>query len=201
MKQLLIILSLLFIGSVGHSQAKEKRIPFKDGTLKICSNSHMTIRGYDGDEVIIKSLNKSRFSYYYDIGEKDEKRLDSIEEATDGALTRSFYLLSSKNENTELEKGLKPLGTTSTNAADNLYLDITVKAGELIIRDYTYNQTSYNDILNGSSPTKKKSSSDEVSSFSNLVSMNNKYEILIPTSLKLSWNAEDCDKKNSNTGF
>ena len=32
-------------------------------------------------------------------------------------------------------------------------------------------------------------------------SANNKYEILIPNSIKLSWNVEGCTKKNSNTFF
>ena len=80
MKYVITIMTLLLIVGVGNAQEKEKRIKFNKGTLKICSNSHMTIKGYDGDEVIITSLNESIFSYYKNLGDKDEKLLDSLEE-------------------------------------------------------------------------------------------------------------------------
>ncbi len=205
MKHLITVITLLLIAGVGNAQEKEKRIKFDKGILKICSNSHMTIKGYDGDEVIIKSLNESRLSYYYDLGDKDDKLLDSLEESSEALLNKSYYLLSSKFRDTELEKGLKPLGNKSTSPADNLYLDITEKPGELIIKDYKYDQSGNNNLFGytnqSTNNTKKKSDKNVTSSFSNLTSMNNRYEILIPNSIKLSWNVEDCSKKNSNTYF
>jgi len=197
MKNIVILIALLLIVGVGQAQEKEKRIKFNRGTLKICSNAHMTIKGYDGDEVVIKSLNQSRFSYYYDFNNKDdnliidEKLLDSLEDSVD-TLDFVFGNSYSQYEDAELEKGLKPLGNRSTSPEDNLYLDITEKPGELIIKDYMYSQSANN---------KKKSDKNSVSSFANLTSINNKYEILIPNSIKLSWNVEDCAKKNSNTFF
>lgn len=205
MKHLITVISLLLIVGIGNAQEKEKRIKFNKGILKICSNSQMTIKGYDGDEVIIKSLNESRFSYYYDFGDKDDKLLDSLEESAETSLTKGYYLLSSKYEDSELEKGLKPLGNKSSSPADNLYLDITEKPGELIIKDYKYRQSGNNKLTGyvskSSGSTKKNSNQNVVTGFANLASINNKYEILIPNSIKLSWNVEDCSKKNSNTFF
>ena len=205
MKKVITILALLLIVGVGHSQEQEKRIKFNKGTLKICSNSHMTIKGYDGDEVIIKSLNTSGFSYYYDFGDKHDMFIDSLEESAENSLEKSYFLLSSKYDNKALEKGLKPLGNKSADPKDNLYLDITEKPGELIIKDYKYSQSHNSNLLvdaNGSSKKSlKKSDKSNVSDFTYLASMNNKYEILIPNSIKLSWNVEDCSKKNSNTFF
>ncbi|WP_299114771.1 hypothetical protein [uncultured Winogradskyella sp.] len=187
MKNIITLIALLLIVGIGNSQEKEKRIKFNKGTLKICSNSHMTIKGYDGDEVIIKSLNESRFSYFYDFGDKDDKFIDSLEESSDGTLAKSYYLLSSQFQDTELEKGLKPLGNKSTNPADNLYLDITEKPGELILRDFSHKNVN--------------SSQGKLTVTSSSLYFNNKYEILIPNSIKLLWNIENCTKKNSNTFF
>ncbi len=205
MKNIITLIALLLIGGVGNSQEKEKRIKFNKGTLKICSNSHMTVKGYNGDEVVIKSLNQSRLSYHYDFADKDEKLIDSLEESSDGALAKSYYLLSAQYEDKELEKGLKPLGNKSTSPEDNLYLDITEKPGELIIKDYKYNQSGNNRLIGysvkSSSNTNKKSDKNLATTLSGLASINNKYEVLVPNSIKLSWNVEDCAKKNSNTFF
>ncbi|EDP69749.1 hypothetical protein FBALC1_09467 [Flavobacteriales bacterium ALC-1] len=203
MKHIITLITLLLIVGVGNSQEKEKRIKFNKGTLKICSNSQMTIKGYDGDEVVIKSLNESRFSYLYNFNDKDEKLIDSLEESSEGALAKSYKILSTHHNNEELEKGLKPLGNKSASPADNLYLDITEKPGELIIKDYKYSQSGNNKLIGyttkSSNNTNKKSDKKAVSGFANLASINNRYEILIPNSIKLSWNVEDCSKKNSNT--
>ena len=204
MKHIITIIALLLIIGVGNSQEKEKRIKFNKGTLKICSNSHMIIKGYDGNEVIIKSLNESRFSYFYDFGDKDDKLIDSLEESSEGALEKSYYLLSSKYEDKKLEKGLKPLGNKSVSPEDNLYLDIRQKPGELIIKDYDHSISDKSKIDGFSyyiKDKKGKSKKDVTTKFNNFLQVNNKYEILIPNSIKLSWNVEDCSKKNSNTFF
>ena len=205
MKHLLILSALLLIVIAGHSQ-DEKRIKFNKGTLKICSNSHMTITGYDGDEVIIKSLNESRLSYFYDFGDRDDKLIDSLEELSENNLETSYLLLTSQNEEKELEEGLRPLGNKSSNPKDNLYLDITQNPGELIIKDYNDNQLSKDRLTSGfnsqsSKIVKKNSSQNVATTISSFATINNKYEILIPNSIKLSWNVEDCSKKNSNTFF
>ena len=202
MKKIITLVTLLFIVGVVNSQDQEKRIKFNNGTLKICSNSHMVIKGYDGDEVIIKSLNnQSRFSYRYFFNEKDEDK----EKEKDSLLERSFYLLSAQYEDAELEKGLRPLGNKSNNPADNLYLDITEKPGELIIKDFKFRTSGKNKVLGytvkSADVNEKKSKKNSYIEAANLAFLNNKYEILIPNSIKLSWNVEDCAKTKSNTFF
>ena len=55
---LVLTLSISFLGLNG----QEKKIKFSKGTLKICSSKNFTITGYDGNEVIIKSLHEKRGS-------------------------------------------------------------------------------------------------------------------------------------------
>ncbi|MEP0265380.1 hypothetical protein [Dokdonia sp.] len=180
MKNIITLVTLLFIAGIAYAQNNEKRIAFNKGTLKICSTSNMKISGYDGDEVIIKSLNtNTNYTFYNRFGEK----INNLK-TSDSVLFRykSFYNL---GENKELEEGLTPLGNKSNNPADNLYLDITENLGELIIKDYNATNSS-------------QSNTYEII---NAVNFNNKYEILIPNSIKLLWNTENCTKTNSNTFF
>lgn len=180
MKKIITIVILLFIIGVGYSQNNEKRIPFNKGTLKICSTSNMKISGYDGTEVIIKSLNNNvNYAYYNRYGKKINNP-----QTSDSVFIRykSFY---TTKKNKELEKGLTPLGNKSNNPADNLYLDITENPGELTIKDYTTTNSS-------------QSNTPQII---NVANSNNKYEILIPNSIKLLWNTENCTKTNSNTFF
>ncbi|RNC86839.1 MAG: hypothetical protein ED556_05295 [Winogradskyella sp.] len=186
MKKIIAIVTLLLIVGVGNSQNNEKRIKFNTGTLKICSSANMKISGYDGDEVIIKSVNNTtRFTTDFKFSDKNSK----LRTATDSSLTsplRVFFTNSDKKR--ELEKGLKPLGNKSTNPADNLYLDITENPGELILRDYSYAKSG-------------KSNQNALTLKGSFYRIVNKYELLIPNSIKLLWNIEDCAKKNSNTFF
>ncbi|MBC2845321.1 hypothetical protein [Winogradskyella flava] len=203
MKHIIAIITLLLITGVGHAQDQEKRIKFNNGTLKICSNSHMTIKGYDGDEVIIKSLNnKGDFYYNYNFSDKNTAKLKSLDSTYRKAIKLVGYI---NKKDQELEKGLKPLGDKSTNPADNLYLDIIEKPGELTIRDYNHNQSNnnkadgYKVVFKGDG--NKKSKRKNITGPISLFHPNNKYEILIPNSIKLSWNVDDCSKKKSNTFF
>ena len=197
MKHIISLIALLFITGVGHTQDQEKRIKFNSGTLKICSNSHMTIKGYDGDEVVIKSLNDNS-KYYYSYNFNDQNQNTTIKKDT--LLVKSFKLLSAQYNDDELEKGLKPLGSKSTNPADNLYLDIIEKPGELTIRDYNHNNGDGYKVEVKGDKKKKVKMKKEISAIWPF-NTNNKYEILIPNSIKLSWNVEDCSKKKSNTFF
>ena len=184
MKKLIAIVTLLVITGVIYSQNNEKRIKFSKGTLKICSSSNMKIKGYDGDEVIIKNLS-NRTNYSFSNFKNSNK---NEQQSTDSTLTTYAYrLLTHTGKKKELEKGLKPLGNKSTNPADNLYLDITENTGELILRDYNHNH---------SNPGQHNLTATTSSFY-----FNNKYEILIPNSIKLLWNIENCTKKNSNTFF
>jgi hypothetical protein len=177
MKKIITLITLLLIVGAGYAQDNEKRIKFNKGTLKICSNSNMKISGYDGDEVIIKSLNNQTRYAYYNFNDDTKNKT----QASDTSLIKRYRLLTHVGKDKELEKGLKPIGTKSNNPADNLYLDITENPGELIIRDY--------------------SKSNQNNELINTFPFNNKYEIVIPNSIKLLWNTENCSKTNSNTFF
>lgn len=176
MKKIITVIALLLMVGVGYSQNDEKRIKFNKGTLKICSISNMKISGYDGNEVIIKSINNGKRPTYYSLSNEKNNNIKS----PDSSLIRNYRIITGINKKKELEEGLKPLGNKSTNPADNLYLDIVENPGELIIRDY--NNSNNNEIKY-------------------LFHFNNTYEILIPNSIKLLWNTENCVKKNSNTFF
>nr|WP_321234948.1 hypothetical protein [uncultured Psychroserpens sp.] len=183
MKKTITLLVLFLIVKVSHSQDNEKRIKFNAGTLKICTSAHMKIKGYDGDEVIIKSLNnQTRYIYNFNYGDSNNgKLINSSLIKSDSIKIKGYRYLTFSGKEKELEKGLKPLGNKSNNPADNLYLDITENSGELIIRDY--NQSESNTNL--------------LSRFS----FDNKYEITIPNTIKLLWNTEQCSKTNANTFF
>ncbi len=191
MKQLTIL--LLFLSVVFNTNAQEKKIKFNKGVLKICTSSNMKITGYDGNEVIIKSSNKKAKVLYGVLGKNNKKGTTASynykvwRKSSDTAkiikkdtihLNNFRYRLSNSAKEKELEKGLQPLGTKSPHPADNLYLDIEQKPGELIIKDYTPDQGRF--IYHNS---------------------NNLYELLIPNSIKLEWNTGNCKKTNANTFF
>ncbi len=73
----------------------------------------------------------------------------------------------------------------------------------MIIKDYK-NKSNTNEVDGFAFYTTDKKGNKKKSKTPasyNLIYPNNKYEILIPNSIKLSWNVEDCSKKNSNTFF
>jgi len=182
MKQVILSVALLLITGVSISQEREKRIKFKEGLVAICTSSEMSIKGYDGDEVIIRNLNpSSNYSYIYTTKDGQQSRLSS-----DSLVFKSYSIYSTSDTKKDLEKGLKPLGETSTNPADNLFLDILKKPGELLIKDLQMTTQGQNGNTSG---------------LTSFVSQNNKFEILIPNTVRLVWNAEGCAKKNSNTFF
>ena len=205
MKNIITLVTLLLIVGLGNSQNNEKRIKFNKGTLKICSSANMKIMGYDGDEVIIKSLdNNFKVKGFYNLGGQNDK----VKFINDSLVSTSYRLLYTTGQNgktkKDLEKGLKPLGNKSANPADNLYLDITVNPGELIIKDYDYSLSDKSKVDGFAyyiKDKKRNSKKNVTTQFNSFLRKNNKYELLIPNSIKLSWNVENCAKKNSNTFF
>lgn len=188
MNRIITILIALFFVNTGYSQDKEKRIKFSSGTLNLCTQANLKIKGYDGDEVVIKSLNKNT-RYVYNLDDLEElEELESLTYQLDNDIlvldsiigSTTIRYISDSGKEKDLEKGLKPLGKESKDPADNLYLDITEKPGELIIRDY-----------------KSESGFD----FMDVWAFDKKYEITVPNSVKILWNTNDCSKKNSYTFF
>ncbi|MEM9050798.1 MAG: hypothetical protein AAGC47_01995 [Bacteroidota bacterium] len=184
MKGLAVALIAFFLVNFTEAQDSEKRIKFDSGTIKLCTQANLKISGYNGDEVIIKSLNKkTRYTYNFDelneltegvIGISDEVRL------FDSGEVEGFQYLAFTGEEKKLEKGLEPLGEDPKDDTDDLFLDITEKPGELIIKDYQPNSSQ--DIFC-------------------VWAFDNEYEIMVPNSVKLLWNTDNCSKKNSNSFF
>ncbi|MEE9364237.1 MAG: DUF4097 family beta strand repeat-containing protein [Cellulophaga sp.] len=168
MKKITTIITVLLIVGNSYSQDNEKHIKFNKGTLKICSISNFQIRGYDGDEVIIKSLNNGTRFRYHHFSQKNENMVEKSQSSP-------YRRITSVDKKNELKKGLKPLGNKTTNSTASLY--IIENPGELIIRD------------------------NNIGGIINLSHNKNKYELLIPNSIKLLWNTENCTKTNLNTSF
>ena len=186
-----IVLAFLTIFTVN---AQEKKIKFSKGTLKICSSKNFKIEGYNGSEVIIKSLhNKNiRFSnvrngYSYTTkpakSSKTPKQLkNSKGVVVSGSLNNKFTIATGKSNNlffsrTDASKkeGLKRLGKKQENKELGIYFTIEQKNGELIFKDNTNGQV----VMFG----------------------NEKYSIKIPNSIKLNWDTSGCRNTNGTAPF
>ncbi|MFY0604074.1 MAG: hypothetical protein JXQ93_08995 [Flavobacteriaceae bacterium] len=162
--------------------AQEKKIKFNKGTLKICSSKLFQIEGYDGDEVIIKSLHEKRESNMPWVvrGTADFKRRKSQKRTTTGyartlskradSVVKGQYVFFNTDSNRK--KGLKKLGKKSQNADLGIYFTIEQKDGELLFKDQ--NRVSF------------------------IMASNEKYLIKIPNSIKLKWQTNNCNKESSN---
>lgn len=186
---------------INHAQSKikntqdqsvaEKRIAFNKGVIKICTSSKMAISGYNGDEVIIRQLNSGNHTVLRNIlgsaklkGGKNQdgflvKGNKSSYKASKELYGQAIATVQSYRDRARLEEGLRPLGNKSTDPADNLYLDIEEKNGELIIKDYK--------------PTNLEASQI-------FFRPNTDYELLIPNTTKLLFNVENCQKQKTNQG-
>ena len=199
----ILVIALLVVFS---TNAQEKKIKFNKGTLKICSSKNFVIEGYDGNEVIIKSLHengnvrianvRSGFTYSSD-GNKFPKRVKGTKKAKtvkgrkDAKNTDSIVVTSVPNNfvargksnylffgrnNQSKKEGLKRLGKKQENKELGIYFTIEQKNGELIFKD---NQTKGQFVMFG----------------------NEKYSIKIPNSIKLNWDTSGCKKNSSSAPF
>ena len=184
MKGLAAIIIAFFFVNFSEAQDNEKRIKFNSGTIKLCTQANLKISGYDGDEVIIKSLNENtRYTNnLHEINEMTEAFVSISDQvhAFDSADVGGLRYWCTGEEEKQLEKGLEPLGEEPEDAADDLFLNIAEKPGELIINDY------------------QPDSSQDMFRF---WAFDSKYEIMVPNSVKLLWNSDNCSKKNSNSFF
>ena len=191
-KSILVIAFLVVISA----NAQEKKIKFNKGTLKICSSKNFVIEGYDGNEVIIKSIhdnNKVRFSNVrngYSFTTKGAKTAKVIKAAKNSKAVivssvpnnNNFTIARGKSNNlffsrTDAGKkeGLKRLGKKQENKELGIYFTIEQKNGELIFKDKTDGQI----VMFG----------------------NEKYSIKIPNSIKLNWDTSGCRKSKNTTPF
>ncbi|MBL4605912.1 MAG: hypothetical protein JKY02_09710 [Flavobacteriaceae bacterium] len=193
-----IIAAFLFVSMQVSVNAQEKKIKFSKGILKICSSKNFTIKGYNGNEVVIKSLHDKKSSYVnlrannsqgfaYTVNGKAKNSLTRLNKwktltksKKGGAKHDSVQLtnvavgqLYFSNYDKDRKKGLKKLGKKQENLEFGIYFTIEEKNGELIFKD---------NIRKGGYVMH----SDE------------SYEIKIPNSVKLNWSTGKCKKPEGN---
>ena len=186
MKNIKSVLILAFL-IVFTTNAQEKKIKFSSGTLKICSSKNFVIEGYDGKEVIVKSLhdnknfrivNGNKYSFTT-TGSKGAKVVkgEKAPKVAKGTYTiargKSNNLFFARTDASKKE-GLKRLGKKQENKELGIYFTIEQKNGELIFRD-----TEGQMVMFG----------------------NEKYSIKIPNSLKLNWDTSGCRKTKNTAPF
>ncbi|MEQ6122754.1 hypothetical protein AAON49_00970 [Pseudotenacibaculum sp. MALMAid0570] len=181
MKNFKTVLSICIVALIQVSiNAQEKKIKFSKGTLRICSSKNFQITGYDGSEVVIKSLHekKTKGNFYV-------SNLKGQVATTQGStLTTTVKgARNSKNNNSIVyyfgdqnrKKGLKKLGKNNENLELGIYFTIEQNNGELIFKDKV--QPSGQFVMYG----------------------NESYEIKIPNSLKLTWETNGCVLNSSSS--
>jgi hypothetical protein len=195
MKNLKYILILAIAFSFINVSAQEKKIKFSKGTLKICSSKNFTIEGYDGDEVIIKSLHDKRSSNlarYHINGTESPVNLaygnsvmvngtnknDSLKKGTVVVGTRNINTslkgnIVFLNSDSNRKNGLKKLGKKNEDKELGIYFIIEQKGDELIFKDNNDGQL--------------------------FMISSERYEIKIPNSLKLNWQTNGCKEREVET--
>lgn len=181
--QLIIVIVLTSLQfTVG---AQEKKIKFSSGTLKICSSKSFKIQGYDGNEVIIKSLHEKRKNSFSYLTTSKSNRIARAYTSQSARARRKPLKLKGKLSRTDSvsprrlvfafedasrKEGLKKLGKKQENIDLGIYFTIEQKDGELIFKDETIGQF----VMYG----------------------NESYEIMIPNSIKLNWDTNGCRAKD-----
>jgi len=160
--------------------AQEKKIKFNKGTLKICSTKSFTIEGYDGNEVIVKSLHEKanqisqiRFS----TSAKNKPNVGKVFHTQKGLVKfDSVFVTGQKSvyfarTDQGKKEGLRKLGKNNENKDLGIYFTIEQNDGELIFKD------------------------DNSGQF--VMLSNERYLIKIPNSIKLNWDTSNCKKTPS----
>ncbi|PQJ77917.1 hypothetical protein [Polaribacter porphyrae] len=167
---------------------QEKKIKFSKGTLKICSSKNFQIEGYDGNEVIIKSLHEKRGenSTFVVSGTSNQNaysiasnnglaRVGRVSQSTRKNDSSRFRTLVYPGNDISRKKGLKKLGAKNQNADLGIYFTIEQKDGELLFKDQS--RAGF------------------------IMSSNENYLLKIPNTLKLVWRTSKCDSKNSSNQY
>ena len=192
MKRIQLIIVIVLASLQFSVNAQEKKIKFSSGTLKICSSKNFKIKGYDGTEVVIKSLHekKNNFSYLtrssnlYAVQAANLTKLrgkarTSQSKARTKKRDTSYPKLIFTYSDSKRRKGLKRLGKKQENVDLGIYFTIEEKNGELIFKDETTGQF--------------------------VMHSGESYEIMIPNTIKLNWDTNGCresaSQKQSNRFF
>ncbi|MFY0631331.1 MAG: hypothetical protein JXR05_13175 [Flavobacteriaceae bacterium] len=183
------IISGILLFLVVFVNAQEKKIKFNKGTLKICSSKNFAIKGYNGNEVVIKSLHDKKITYVglrstnaqnaytYAVNGKVQntesklnqwKKLGKNDSITVATTVRGNLFFSNRDK--KRREGLKKLGKKQENLEYGIYFTIEQEDGMLTFKDNTQGQF--------------------------IMSSNESYEIMIPNTLKLQWDTSRCGNNN-----
>ena len=181
MKHTKTILALfLFVMMQVSMNAQEKKIKFSKGVLNICSSKNFAIKGYNGSEVIIKSLHEKNSTFVNLKGKNSQGFTYNVNGKGINSLTKlnkwhkdSVHVknvvrgnLYFANYDKDRKKGLKKLGKKEENHEFGIYFTIEQKDGVLTFKDNSQGQF--------------------------VMLSNESYEIMIPNSLKLKWDTSSC---------
>ncbi len=188
MKHIKLIAVTILIAVQFSVNAQEKKIKFSSGILKICSSKNFKIKGYNGTEVIIKSLHEKKYRYsnlarlnvqgsYRNLtGQvKAAQKLVATTRPKNSKDSIGYPKVFFSMNDPKRREGLKRLGKKQENQDYGIYFIIEEKNGELLFKD---NQDGQFVMV-----------SDE------------SYEIMIPNSIKLNWDTSGCREKSSQKGY
>lgn len=184
-----IIAAFLLVSIQVSVNAQEKKIKFDKGILNICSSKNFTIKGYNGNEVVIKSLHDKNSSYANITSKNSQKYAYTVKGRGTNSLTRinkekndSIQVtnvvrgnLFFSNHDKNRKKGLKKLGKKQENLEFGIYFTIEQKDGVLTFKDNSQGQF--------------------------VMLSNESYEIMIPNSLKLRWDTSGCSGNSQQIFF
>lgn len=186
-KLFILAITITFLSA----SAQEKKIKFNKGTLKICSSKNFQIEGYDGNEVIIKSLHEKRntnrsfvlsgsaksgtYSYSSSGSNSQSRNLarvgriqSSARNSNDSIARGNVFFFNNDNDRKE---GLKKLGKKNENTDLGIYFIIEQNGDELVFKDNNEGQL--------------------------IMMSNERYVIKIPNSLKLDWQTNSCSAEKT----
>lgn len=186
----LLLVSFLILATISTVAQEGAKFNFDKGTLKICSSKNFVVKGYDGNEVVVKNLNPEGKNYriytsHNDLKDAKDPKAPKVTRSV-SSTSRSYsysYGVSSHSDSTavhffprfsdenERSEGLKKLGKKAEAQESGIYLKIEQEDGQLTISDDVDNTfVMFND---------------------------EKYELLIPNTLKLVWDTNGCESKSS----
>ncbi len=204
-KVISILIICLFIQTV--SNAQDKKIPFDKGVLKLCSTKNFVINGYDGNEVIIRSLHSLKAQSIY---RGFNLRNDSIRYVANTLNFKGFRGFNLRNDSIRyVAKTLNLKGFPSSNIRLG---DSYILKGDSIKSGFSL---YYSDNNRGKGLKKlgKKAEAEESGVFLKIEVKGNeliikdddssvflmisdeRYEISIPNSIKIDWDTNGCSSK------
>ncbi len=212
MKKHISFLTLcLFLAVQTISSAQEgTKIPFKNGTLKICSTKSFTIKGHDGNNVIIKNLSNGIASNNVIVADSLTARVYS-NYSTKNRVSSGLYTTGSS----------KGIARTRSYPSRGYYTTLkgnAIKNNDSVFVGFLHSNKDQNR-SKGLKKLGKKAAAEESGIYLKIeqkdgeliisddlenlfvMTQGEKYEITIPNSISLNWDTSGCSKKTKSYFF